>query len=110
MPNYPMQLIANPEIEEEIGTIEDVGDDDLYKVIIHNDDSTPMDFVIYVLVEIFKRPIVFAEAIMWEAHNNGLAIICSLPKSEAETKVRQAHFRARISGYPLKLTMEPADS
>ena len=112
MRNDPRQLIANPEIEidEQIGTIEDVGDDDLWKVIIHNDDDTPMQFVIFVLVEIFKRPLIFAEGIMWEAHNNGMAVICSLPKNEAETKVRQAHFRARISGYPLKLTIEPADS
>ena len=109
MRNYPMQLIANPEVEEVIGTIEDIGDDDRVKVIIHNDDETPMNFVIFVLVEIFKRPLIFAEGIMWEAHNNGMAVICSLPKTEAETKVRQTHFRARISGFPLKLTIEPAD-
>ena len=42
MADYPLLLIANPEIEieEEIGTIEDIGDDDLWKVIIHNNDRT----------------------------------------------------------------------
>lgn len=108
MLEHSIKLIAIPDIEEDIETTTSVGQDDMVKVIIHNDDETPMQFVIAILLEIFKQSLIFAEAIMWEAHNNGMAIVCALPKEEAETKVRQAHFRARMLGFPLTFTIESA--
>ena len=102
----PMQLTAFPGIEEDIETTNEVGHDDLAKVIIHNDDVTPMNFVVSILLEIFKRPLIFAEAIMLEAHHKGQAVVVALPQDEAESKVRIAHMLARTNGYPLTFTIE----
>lgn len=94
------------EIQEEIieETEASVGGDS--KIVIHNDDVTPMDFVMAVLREIFKRPVIIAEAIMWEAHENGNAVVMSAAKDEAERLVRMAHFLSRSNGFPLKFTIE----
>ena len=102
-----MLTIATPSIEEDVTVAEDTDLEKNWKVIIHNDDTTPMDFVVMILLEIFERSLVFAEMIMLEAHNNGQAIVCALPKEEAERKVRMAHFLARANKYPLTLTIEP---
>ncbi len=79
----------------------------LYRVIIHNDDVTPMDFVIHILTTIFFIPESNAAYIMYTAHLNGSAYVQTLPKPEARKRIGQAHFAARLSGYPLKFTMEP---
>ena len=79
----------------------------LYKVIAHNDDSTPYDFVIIVLVRFFELPPPDAERITWVAHNTGTALVRVLPKSEAERRVGQAHFAASLEGYPLTFSIEP---
>lgn len=106
--------VDSPETDEEldvdidIDVEEDSDLEDIYKILIHNDDTTPMEFVIAILVRIFKRPLVIAEAIMWEAHQNGNAVIMAAPKKEAEALVGKAHFAARLEGYPLTCTIEPA--
>ncbi len=94
------------DIEEAIDATTDATTEDMAKVIIHNDDVTPMDFVVMILTETFKRSLIFAEMIMIEAHNNGQAIVCALPQEEAERKVRMAHFLARANKYPLTFTIE----
>jgi len=79
----------------------------LYRVIIFNDDITPMDFVIDILISIFELPAANAAYIMYTAHLNGNAYVQSLPKPEAQRRINQAHFAARFKGYPLQFTMEP---
>jgi ATP-dependent Clp protease adaptor protein ClpS len=79
----------------------------LYRVIIHNDDITPMDFVIDILISIFELPAANASHIMYTAHLNGNAYVQTLPKPEAQRRINQAHFAARLKGYPLQFTMEP---
>ncbi|MBI1793800.1 MAG: ATP-dependent Clp protease adaptor ClpS [Chloroflexi bacterium] len=79
----------------------------LYRVIIHNDDVTPMDFVIHVLLTIFFVPDPNASHIMYTAHLNGLAYVQTLPRPEARRRIGQAHFAARLKSYPLQFTMEP---
>ena len=79
----------------------------LYGVIIHNDDVTPMDFVVHVLKTIFYLANDRAADIMLTAHIKGNAYVQTLPKSEAEKRVNRAHFEAHNAGYPLKFTMEP---
>ena len=105
------EAIAFPdlEIEEEEELYEETAEEPPYKVIIHNDDVTPFDFVIAVLIRIFKLTPVIAEFITYTAHTNGLALVAVLPKSEAERKVGKAHFAARLEGYPLTFTIEPED-
>lgn len=104
----PFLTTANPEIEKDISTDVESELEKMWKVIIHNDEVTPIDFVIAILVKVFNRPIVIAEAIMWEAHNIGNAVVAAYPKQEAESLTGKAHFAARLEGYPLTFTMEEA--
>ena len=79
----------------------------LAKVIIHNDDVTPMDFVVIILQRIFQLAPLEAEHVMVTAHFNGLALVATLPLSEAKKRVGKAHFAAQLEGYPLLFTIEP---
>lgn len=78
-----------------------------YRVIVHNDDVTPMEFVTHILVTVFFIPHENALTIMYTAHLNGSAYVQTLPRPEAQKRINKAHFAARMSGYPLKFTMEP---
>ncbi len=80
----------------------------LYDVIIHNDDNTPMDFVIHVLETIFTIPNVNAINIMYTAHLNGEAYVQTLPKPEARRRVNKARFAARLLNYPLEFSIQRA--
>ncbi len=79
----------------------------LYRVIVHNDDLTPMDFVIHVLSTIFLVPDPNAATIMYSAHLTGQAYVQTLPRSEARRRINRAHFAARLRGFPLSFSMEP---
>ncbi|MGE5072125.1 MAG: ATP-dependent Clp protease adaptor ClpS [Anaerolineae bacterium] len=78
-----------------------------YRVIVHNDDVTPMDFVTHILVTVFFVPAENALMIMYTAHLNGSAYVQTLPKAEARKRINKAHFAARMAKYPLTFTMEP---
>ena len=79
----------------------------LYRVIIHNDDVTPMDFVVHVLNNIFMLLAPDALRVMYTAHYRGEAVVQIVPKSEAEKRINKAHFAAGLEGYPLHFSMEP---
>ena len=79
----------------------------LYRVLIHNDDVTPMDFVTHILVTIFMLGYPKAVEIMLNAHNQENAVVQILPKAEAEKRINKAHFAAGLEGYPLHFSMEP---
>lgn len=97
-----------PEIEE----AEDIEQEDslepLYRVLVHNDDVTPFDFVIGVLMRFFQLNSADAERVTWTAHNDGMAMVAILPLKEAQSRVGRAHFAATLEGYPLTFTIEPA--
>ena len=78
----------------------------MYTVIIHNDEVTPMDFVVEVLKQIFFLGNDRAAEIMLAAHIKGSAYVQTLPKSEAENRIERAHYAANVEGYPLRFTME----
>jgi len=78
----------------------------MYSVIIHNDDVTPMNFVVEVLKQIFFLGNDRAAEIMLAAHLRGSAYVQSLPRMEAEKRVQQAHQAAGMEGYPLTFTLE----
>jgi ATP-dependent Clp protease adaptor protein ClpS len=85
-------------------------DEDLerpYRVIIENDDVTPMEFVVLVLLSIFDLDMERAEAVMLEAHYKGQAYVVSLPFEDAQQRVYHAHSVARAAGYPLSFYLEP---
>ena len=79
----------------------------LYRVIIHNDNITPMDFVIHILIAIFLIPDANAAYIMYTAHLKSNAYVQTLPKPEAQKRINKAHFAASMKSYPLHFTMEP---
>ncbi len=79
----------------------------LYRVLIHNDPVTSMDFVVHVLVSVFSKDFVEAMQIMLAAHEGGVALVAVLPLEQAELRVDQAHALARARKYPLTLTFEP---
>jgi ATP-dependent Clp protease adaptor protein ClpS len=78
----------------------------LYKVILLNDDYTPMDFVVSVLKQIFRKPPADAMEIMLKVHEKGAAIVAIYPRDIAETKLDEVIEYARISEYPLQCIME----
>lgn len=78
-------------------------------VVIHNDDFTPMEFVVMILSTIFFKSPAEAERLMLDVHNNGSGIAGIYPYDIAETKRRKAVNLARKEGYPLRLTLQPAD-
>ncbi len=100
-----MKIRITPEIEtaEEIETELEP----LYRVIIHNDDVTPMDFVIHALMTIFLLSNINAGQIMLAAHIHGTAYVQTLPKPEARKRINTAHFAAALKNYPLHFSMEP---
>ena len=79
-----------------------------YKVIMHNDDYTTMDFVIEVLVNIFNKSVIEAEKIMLDVHKKGRGIAGIYSYDIAITKVTTAMSMAKSEGFPFKLTTEEA--
>ena len=79
---------------------------DLYKVFLHNDDYTTMDFVVGILQGIFHKNVDEATAIMLHIHEQGIGLCGTFTREVAETKVKRVHHEARSAGFPLKCTME----
>ncbi len=77
-----------------------------YNVIMHNDDFTTMDFVVAILVDIFHKDEVTAQAIMLGVHKQGKAIVGKYPYDIAITKVNIALTRAKEAGFPFRMTVE----
>ena len=78
----------------------------LYKVLLLNDDYTPMDFVVYVLERFFNKPREEATRIMLHVHQKGVGICGVYTYEVAETKVAQVTSFARQHEHPLQCTME----
>lgn len=77
-----------------------------YKVFLLNDDYSTMDFVIEVLVKVFKKSTEESAKIMLNIHNNGKELCGVYTHEIASTKVAQVKTMARNKGYPLKAVME----
>jgi ATP-dependent Clp protease adaptor protein ClpS len=82
----------------------------VYKVLLHNDDYTPMEFVVLILREVFNKSDADATAIMLHAHTHGMAVAGVYSFEIAETKVQQTMALADKAGFPLLCTMEPEDA
>ncbi len=77
-----------------------------YRVVMHNDDFTPMDFVVDILIDIFHKGVPEAERLMLMVHESGRAAVGSYPYDIAVTKVQTALARAREQGHPFRMTVE----
>jgi ATP-dependent Clp protease adaptor protein ClpS len=82
----------------------------LFKVLLHNDNFTPMEFVVLVLQEVFAKSEPDAMSIMLHAHTHGFAVAGVYTFEIAETKVAQTMALAAENGFPLLCTMEPEDA
>ena len=80
----------------------------MYKVIFFNDNVTPMDFVVRVLIELYKHNAERANSIMQQIHNNGSGVAGIYTYEIAEQKGVETSVLARESGYPLQVKIDPA--
>ncbi len=98
----------DPNVEERVesGTDTEVEEPPMYKVMLLNDDYTTMEFVIEVLVYVFRKSAEEATRIMLNVHRNGVGICGVYPFEVAETKVNTVETLARENGFPLKCIME----
>lgn len=81
----------------------------LYKVLLHNDDFTSMEFVVAILQAIFHHSETAANAIMLHIHRRGVGVAGVFTYEVAETKVGETMRAAEEEQFPLLCTMEPDD-
>ncbi len=88
---------------------QDIQEPKLYKVIMHNDDVTTMDFVVQVLVDVFHKSVEDASEIMMKIHTQGKEICGIYPREIAEFRIYRTLNLARSAHFPLLCTMEETD-
>lgn len=88
---------------------QDIQEPKLYKVIMHNDDVTTMDFVVQVLVDVFHKSVEDASEIMMKIHTQGKEVCGIYPREIAEFRIYRTLNLARNAHFPLLCTMEEAN-
>ena len=102
-------VVQSPLLEVDESTSVETRLAPLYRVLIHNDDLTPMDFVVRVLGEIFCLNGARSVQVMLEAHVKGVAFVVTEPLEKAEFHVDQAKSLSRARKYPLAFSIERED-
>ncbi len=97
-PDAGTSVLSRPESETERAP--------MYKVLLINDDYTPMEFVVAILEQIFMMSRDNAIALMLAVHNKGVGVAGVFPHEIAETKARQVIDLARKNQHPLMCTIE----
>jgi ATP-dependent Clp protease adaptor protein ClpS len=98
--------MSDSRYDEQIQLEEQIKEPPKYKVILLNDDYTTFDFVINVLVVVFRKPHLEAIQITMDVHKKGYGICGVYTKEIAETKVATVHQMSESAGFPLRCTME----
>jgi ATP-dependent Clp protease adaptor protein ClpS len=80
----------------------------MYKVLLHNDDYTTMEFVVHILMLVFHKPVEEATQIMLNVHRKGIGVCGVYTKEIAETKVASVAALAKQHEFPLKCSYEEA--
>ena len=88
--------------------LDEVKHPDMFRILLHNDHYTTMDFVIDILIKIFHKNTIRATKIMLDVHNKGKGIVGVYTYDIAITKILQVRQMSKSGGYPLKCTMEEA--
>ena len=103
-----MECNAENVLEAEHGVVagKKLKEPDRYRVLLHNDNYTSMDFVVAILCRIFYKATEEATEIMLHVHQHGIGECGIYTEEVAEAKVRQVTIAARGAGFPLKCTME----
>ena len=104
-------LSSEESLDGELDTIEDVKfkRPKKYLVILHNDDYTTMEFVIYVLQNVFGKTFEEAKVVMLNVHNNGKGVCGTYTYEVAESKASKVENLAKENGHPLMCTIEPEE-
>ena len=100
-------MSSSPQDEGKVLTQTRVKRPPRYKVIIHNDDYTPMEFVVMILRRVFRQSPAKATRLMLAIHRTGIGIGGVYSREIAETKVETVLFLASEAQHPLQCTMEP---
>lgn len=100
----------HPDFREDLesNVEEDLEEPRMYKVLLHNDDYTTMEFVVEVLRKVFAKTPVEATRIMLNVHKSGIGVCGVFIEEVAETKVEMVHHLAKNNGFPLQCSMEEA--
>jgi ATP-dependent Clp protease adaptor protein ClpS len=98
----------SPDMQQDVSieTDEEVVEPSMYRVLLHNDDYTTMDFVIEILIGIFHKTFEQSTLIMLNVHKAGTGLCGVYTFEVAETKVDAVQTLSRENGFPLKCTME----
>ncbi len=100
----------HPDLGEELESSieEELEEPPMYRVLIHNDDYTTMEFVVEILQKVFHKPPAEATRIMLHVHYNGIGVCGVFTQDIAETKIELVHHLAGRNGFPLRCSMEEA--
>ncbi len=99
-------MAVQESFKEQIGT--KVKEPKKYNVILLNDDFTTMEFVVSILIDIFRKDAITAESIMLDVHRNGRGVVGAYPYDIAATKINEALKRAKAEGFPFRMSIEEA--
>lgn len=103
------------DIDDDIDVILDEEEDvklkkpSMYRVLLHNDNYTPREFVVYILKIVFHKSESDSKLIMLEAHTKGIAVVGIYTHEVAKTNVFLVEQMAEEMGYPLRCTMEEVE-
>lgn len=97
-----------PDTKESVdsGHKEEFKEPSMFRVLLHNDDYTTMEFVVDILMAVFKKTVEEATRIMLNVHRRGIGVCGVYTREIAETKVETVLRLARDNGHPLRCTME----
>lgn len=107
--NFGHKHMSKQQAKELTRTVTDIKYPDRFNVVLINDDFTPMEFVIQLLIEIFNRNTTQAKEIMLDVHTNGKGIAGSYGLEIAEQKQHESTVIARHHGHPLKILLEKVE-
>ena len=94
--------------EGDVKNDQEIREPKMYRVVLHNDDYSTMDFVIEVLISIFHKPAADATRIMLDVHKKGMGICGVYTYDIASTRVARVHQLAKKRQFPLKCSIEEA--
>lgn len=99
-------MVNEVTIEKSTKSIEKTREPKKYKVVFFNDNVTPIEFVIALLMKVFKHSQEVSYELTMKIHNEGSAVAGIYPHEIAEQKVSEATSLAQANKYPLKIKME----
>lgn len=102
------QFLPETKGESDVRSKHEVDEPSMYKVLLHNDDYTTMEFVVHILMMVFRKTVEESTQIMLNVHRMGVGLCGVYPFDVAESKVGTVTRLARENGHPLKCTMEKA--